>query len=168
MGIGTHTMPYEGKTNVWLTPPFILEALGPFDLDPCAAPAPRPWATAKLHYDITQGEDGLNLPWEGAVWLNPPYGPHTWKWLEKLADHGNGVALTFARTETAGYFSQVWERADAVMFLKGRLHFHLPDGRQASGNSGGPSVLIAYGLPNVERLERSGLRGALVKGWTIK
>lgn len=29
------------KSDIWLTPPHILDALGPFDLDPCA-PDPRP------------------------------------------------------------------------------------------------------------------------------
>ena len=33
----------------WLTPPEIIRALGPFDLDPCA-PVNRPWDTANDHY----------------------------------------------------------------------------------------------------------------------
>lgn len=44
----------------WLTPPSILTALDPFDLDPCAAPEPRPWPTADRH--ITRSEDGLTAP----------------------------------------------------------------------------------------------------------
>ena len=30
----------------WLTPPYVLDALGEFDLDPCS-PVVRPWDTAK-------------------------------------------------------------------------------------------------------------------------
>lgn len=40
---------HQGTTDVWLTPPPVLDALGgaqSFDLDPCAAPEPRPWRAA--------------------------------------------------------------------------------------------------------------------------
>jgi hypothetical protein len=158
-GIGIHTKPYRGLTDEWLTPPEIIKKLGPFDLDPCS-PVNRPWDTAARHYTIE--DDGLAQPWEGRVWLNSPYGPQTWKWLERLAEHGDGIALTFARTETAGFFRTAW-RADALLFLKGRLHFHYPNGERATGNAGGPSVLLAYGESNVHRLRASGIPGALVE-----
>ena len=35
----------KGRSEVWITPPWILRALGPFDLDPCAADQ-QPWPTA--------------------------------------------------------------------------------------------------------------------------
>lgn len=62
-GIGSHTLPNNGMTNVWLTPRKIIDALGPFDLDPCAAPSPRPWPTAKYHIELP--EDGLAASWLG-------------------------------------------------------------------------------------------------------
>ena len=40
LGIGGHQRA-RGGTVEWLTPPKILDALGPFDLDPCA-PVVRP------------------------------------------------------------------------------------------------------------------------------
>jgi len=168
MGIGSHTRAYKGYSDVWLTPPEIIKELGPFDLDPCAAPAPRPWDTAKVHYDITQGQDGLALPWFGFVWLNPPYGQEGWAWLDKLSRHGNGIALMFARTETSGFVSEVWSKADALLFLFGRLYFYHPDGSRARGNSGGPSVLIAYGEEAKERLSRCRMDGAFVSQWEIR
>ena len=125
----------------WLTPPDILHSLGPFDLDPCA-PINRPWDIAAKHY--TKAENGLSQPWGGTVWLNPPYGPKTGQWLARLADHGNGIALIFARTDTAMFFDYVWNRATALKFLRGRLHFHHADGRRAAANAGAPSVLISY------------------------
>lgn len=105
----------------WLTPPEILKAFGPFDLDPCA-PITRPWSMAARHYDIN--DDGLQQEWAGFVWLNPPYGSNTGKWLARMAEHGNGIALIFARTETDMFFRYVWEKADALLFLRGRLTFH--------------------------------------------
>jgi hypothetical protein len=146
-----------GKED-WLTPPYILRALGRFNLDPCA-PEPRPWDMAAAHFTIHQ--NGLNQPWHGRVWLNPPYGNETDKWVRRLAEHGDGIALIFARTETATFHPWVWEHADAMLFLKGRVRFYTREGRQG-GSSGAPSVLIASGRENGDALGRSGLSGKYV------
>ena len=139
--------PYKARptagTHVWLTPPEILKALGHFDLDPCAAPEPRPWPTADRH--ITLPEDGLSASWEGRVWCNPPFGSDTQHWLRKMAEHNHGTALVFVRTETRMFFDHVWSKASAVLFVRNRPHFCRPDGTRASGNSGGPIMLVAYG-----------------------
>lgn len=150
----------RAETTTWLTPPSLVEALGPFDLDPCAAPSPRPWPTATRHIELP--EDGLAAEWAGRVWLNPPYSFEAWKWLDKLADHGQGTALVFARTETAGFVRQVWNKATGVLFLHGRLHFHYPDGTRAPANSGAPSCLVAYGQTDAERLMTADIEGTYV------
>lgn len=152
-------------TDVWLTPPHIIEQLGPFDLDPCAAPEPRPWPTAAEH--IALPRDGLAEAWEGRVWLNPPYGKRTHLWLQRLAEHGFGTALIFARTETAMFRETVWKHASAVKFLSGRLHFHHPNGQRAISNSGAPSCLVAYGDGDAERLMYDNvLDGFATNSWT--
>lgn len=161
MGIGSHTLPNKGITDSWITPKRIIDALGPFDLDPCAC-TPQPWKCATRC--LTIDDDGLNHPWTGRVWLNPPYS-QAWLWMERLADHGRGTALIFARTEVKGFVEQVWKRADAVMFLHGRLFFHHPDGSRAKGNSGGPSCLVAYGDQDAKRLREARLAGTVVSGW---
>jgi hypothetical protein len=162
MSIGGHQSAAALKEE-WLTPPHILDALGPFDLDPCA-PVNRPWDTAKSHFTIEQ--NGLAREWHGRVWLNPPYGNKTGLWLQRLAAHGNGIALIFARTETAMFVSHVWRGASAILFLHGRLHFHHVDGARAMANSGAPSALIAYGANNVEALRTANLAGSLVEHWS--
>jgi len=96
----------------------------------------------------------------GACVLNPPYGQQTGLWLERLSWHGNGIALVFARTETAMFFEHVWEEITGALFLEGRLYFFRPDGTRARNNSGGPSVLLAYGEENSRRLRECPLRGA--------
>ncbi len=161
MGIGSHTKPNKGISDSWITPKLIIDALGEFDLDPCQC-AQQPWPCAKNHYTIE--DDGLSSNWNGRVWLNPPYS-QAWQWMERLASHGKGTALIFARTEVLGFVNQVWKRADAIMFLHGRLFFHHPDGRRAKGNSGGPSCLIAYGDYDAKQLRDSGLDGTIVSGW---
>lgn len=150
----------QAATHVWLTPPEIIEALGPFDLDPCAAPEPRPWPTAARH--IALPECGLTAEWEGRVWCNPPFGSYTGQWLGRMALHGNGIALAFARTDTRMFRQHVWPYASTVMFLHGRPHFYRPDGERANGNSGGPICLIAYGEANASALRNSGLPGAIL------
>jgi hypothetical protein len=148
-------------SDVWLTPPHIIDALGEFDLDPCAAPEPRPWRTAERH--VALPDDGLAMPWEGRVWLNPPYSREAVKWLRKMAKHGFGTALLFARTETEWFFETVWREASAILFLEGRLYFHRPDGVRAPANAGAPSCLVTYGQYDARRLGMSGLKGAFVK-----
>ena len=114
---------------------------------------------AKEHYTIL--DNGLLKPWHGRVWMNPPYGKKTFRWVGRLAEHGNGIALIFARTETQGFHTQIWEKADAVFFFKGRLAFHHVSGRQSS-TANAPSCLVAYGKDNVMAISKSGLEGALV------
>ncbi len=161
-GMGTHQSA-ASINEVWLTPPPILDALGPFDLDPCACPDPRPWDTAARHYG--KAENGLARAWEGRVWLNPPYGGPTvvGPWMKRLAAHGTGTALIFARTETEVFHEAVWSAATAVLFLRGRLHFHHADGRRSAQNAGAPSVLVAYGEDDARRLKDSGLGGMFLR-----
>jgi hypothetical protein len=159
--IGSHQSANAG-THTWLTPPTILSALGPFDLDPCACPEPRPWGTASVHW--TREDGPLRREWNGRVWLNPPFGPKALvlAFMARMALHNHGTALLFARTETEIFFQHVWGRATAIMFLKGRPHFHHQDGRRASANSGAPVCLIAYGHDDWMRLRNSGIPGRVV------
>lgn len=159
MNRGIHSAPVRGATNDWLTPPGIVAALGEFDLDPCAHPQ-QFYRTANRM--IALPECGLAAEWHGRVWLNPPYGSELRTWIRRLAEHGDGIALVPARTEVESWFwPYVWEAADAILFLRGRLYFHRPDGSTA-GNAGHGSVLAAYGAHNADRLRRSGIRGKIV------
>ncbi len=150
------------QSGVWLTPRWILGALGEFDLDPCAAPDPIAWPTAKRH--IFLPEDGLTASWYGRVWLNPPYSRHAADWIRRMADHGYGTALLFARTDTAWFSEGVLNHpnATAMLFLRGRVKFHRPVTYDAPDNGGAPSVLIAYGAQDADLLRRSGLNGSYV------
>ena len=163
-GMGSHQSAQMLKDE-WLTPPEIIDALGgpdSFDLDPCA-PINRPWPMAKEHYTIA--DNGLLKPWHGRVWFNPPYGgPQiVGPWMRRMADHGHGTTLIFARTETALFFETVWKRATALRFLEGRLYFHHVDGTRAAANAGAPSVLIAYGETDAKILESCKVPGQFIR-----
>lgn len=147
-------------SDVWLTPPPILEALGPFDLDPCAAVG-QPWPTAAAQF--TLDDDGLTRRWFGRVWLNPPFS-HPAPWMARLADHGRGTAIVPTATETAYFFGSVWERAHGLLFLRGRVQFYRVDGVKPEGRqrSRAAMVLVAYGRNDAERLADSSLDGHYV------
>ena len=140
---------HKGVTNTWYTPKYILDSLGEFDLDPCSN-STRPFNTARYHVSHDKGVDGLDREWFGRVWCNPPYGKFTGEWLSRLAEHGNGVALVFSRTETR-WAQEALERADAVNFIKGRIAFGREDGERG-GTANNGSMLLAYGKANVESL----------------
>lgn len=162
MAMGSHQSAGRGE-RIWLTPPELVKCLGPFDLDPCFS-EPRPWSTAATHYgpEAANGLGGLFAPWDGLVFCNPPYDREAEKWLSKCAEHGDAIALIFARTETSAFHSEVWDKADAVFFFAGRLTFCHPDGTKAKANGGAPSVLVCYGPRAVERVKNAGLNGKLI------
>lgn len=146
------------NNDEWLTPPEILRALGPFDLDP-AAPIIRPWDMAARHY--TKRDDGMAQPWEGRVWLNPPYGRDTFRWLARLAAHdGGGLALIFARTETVGFHEQIWAKAHTIFFFRGRLRFHHVTGERG-GTANAPSCLVSYSKADTATLQQAHAQGRL-------
>jgi hypothetical protein len=102
------------------------------------------------------------------VWLNPPFDRYqVGAWIQRLADHGNGISLLHARTE-AGWFEPIWRSAAAILFMADRIKFCRPDGSEQPANSGAPPVLVAFGAKAVARIERSKIAGALVTAWDIK
>jgi hypothetical protein len=128
---GNASVHFSSGTDVWLTPPGIIErvqeVVGRIDLDPCAASRSSPAVPADTH--LTEAEDGLNHRWSGTVYLNPPYGREVGTWVEKLvgsyesgspASVQEAVALSPARTDTR-WFRRL--RPYPKCFVHGRLKF---------------------------------------------
>ncbi len=155
----SYNMNIDTGEKTWLTPPEIINALGPFDLDPCCPPT-MPWRTATqmVHWP----DDGLKMDWTGKrVWLNPPYGREALPFLRKMAENktGGGIAFLFGRTDTSAWHDLVFPNANGVLFLRGRIRFHRQDGTK--GNSApAPSALVAYSDRDFICLRESGLQGA--------
>lgn len=154
-------MPIPQRTtaasDTWLTPPWILKPLGRFDLDPAASIENPGWTGAARQY--TETDDGLSQTWEGRVWLNPPYGRGIEKWLQKLTEHGDGIALVFARTDTKTWQDWIFPHAHGAHFLRGRIKFHTPNGTLGSHPAPAPAALIAYGKQNATALAAANLPG---------
>ena len=155
--IDVRTLP--SQTVEWYTPPAVFDALGlTFDLDPCSPGEGKSFVPARRHY--TEADDGLAQPWEGLVFMNPPYGRATRHWVERLAAHGNGIALVFARTDAAWWHTAA-RAADLTCHTTGRLRFYpgttdAPGGSPALGSS-----LFAFGPVATAALATSNL-GLLV------
>jgi len=108
------------------TPPEIVQlviaCLGEIDLDPCSNTDRT--IPANTHY--TLNEDGLTQPWEGRVYLNPPYGEGIDRWVTRLChEHERGsvseaIALVPARPDTQ-WFKTL--RNYVCCFVEGRLTF---------------------------------------------
>jgi len=163
MTLGSHQRAV-GKSQVHITPRWLLDALAPLDLDPCAAD-PRPWDCARINW--TSGSLERGWPRHLFIFLNPPFDRNAVdRWIARLAQHGNGIALLHARTETK-WFLPCWQSASGILFLADRIFFHKPDGTQHPHNSGAPPVLVAFGDEALSRLRRCGIAGTLVTGWTI-
>ena len=161
LGCGTtKTRKREGEDE-WVTPRAFIEALGPFDLDPCSPiPSRRPWPTAALHYTIE--DDGLLQNWRGLVWLNPPFSAVA-AWVQRLADHGSGIALTAARTDALWFHRQVFARAKTILFYRHRIRFCHTNGEESSMTLPAPVCLFAYGDLAAQRLRDANLCGYLIE-----
>ena len=142
--MAVNRLPPNTATDTWLTPPELLKALGKFDMDPCC-PLNMPWVTASIMVSLP--EDGLSVKWRGRVWCNPPFSKPL-KWVEKMADHGNGILLLPAKSPETKWGQKALSTADCVLFQAGRLLFHYIDGSKSTGKWS-PYMLCAYGKKNV-------------------
>lgn len=154
-----------GETDEWYTPAYIFEALGcVFDIDVASPPeGPR-------HVPCTSFicERSLEKAWTGFVWMNPPYGHQATKieWLDKFFQHGNGIALVPDRT-SAPWWQIFAPKADAILFVNGKIKFERPDGSvgQQPGNG---TCLFSSGKQATEALIKGGRKLGFVtmKGFT--
>jgi hypothetical protein len=146
----------ETTTAEWYSPRYIFDSLGThFDLDP-ASPGREtvPWIPADAIYT----HDGLERPWQGCIWLNPPYGRDTLhRWARKFAEHGNGIMLVPDRTSTE-WWQHLAPQADVILFLNKKIPFERPDGQKSAPFAIG-SALVGMGEKAICALERAGRRG---------
>jgi ParB family chromosome partitioning protein len=130
--------------NEWYTPPSYLDAarevLGWFDLDPASSSLANETVGAANFF--TLDDNGLEQPWAGRVWLNPPYSqPAIAQFADKLASEweaGNiesAIALTHNYTDTA-WFHRLAGACSAICFTRGRIGFVNPEGKKAAPTQG--------------------------------
>ncbi len=132
---------FSSQRQDWGTPGWLFERLDAefgFTLDPCASPEN---ATCPRFY--TREDDGLSLPWQGSVFVNPPYGQELGRWIEKACksarEGATVVCLLPARTDTIWFHRWVLPHASELRFFRGRIRF--AGGRHSAPF---PSVLVVF------------------------
>lgn len=142
--------PQVAQTNDdWYTPQWIFDTLGlQFDIDVAAPPGGIPWIPAHRHF--TKEDDGLNQPWHGKVWMNPPFSKMT-PWALRFLEHRDGVALLpMARSR---WFAKLWDSDAVIAALPDDLKF-MKEGKPMSMSF--PALLVAFTDECVEAVSRIG------------
>ncbi|MBD3929922.1 adenine methyltransferase [Staphylococcus sp. EG-SA-6] len=133
---------FSSKSNEWTTPQHLFDELNQefnFTLDPCATEE-----NAKCSKHFTIEDDGLSKDWSNdVVFMNPPYGREIKKWIKKAYEESlNGatvVCLIPARTDTMYWHDFIFDKADDIRFLKGRLKFG-----NGKNSAPFPSAIVVY------------------------
>lgn len=100
---------------------YAAEKWGPFDLDAAASPN-----NTKCSRFYTEEDNGLNQPWDGVVWCNPPYRKLI-NWVMKADQEVNAgrakrvVMLLPAHTSTAWFHYAM--NFGKVEFILGKIKF---------------------------------------------
>ena len=119
---------YEQTSDDHYTPKWVFDKLGIiFDIDVASPPGGIPWIPAKRYFTIE--DDGLAQPWEGIVWMNPPYS-NSLPWVQRFLDHGNGIALL--PVAISRWYQSLFEHPDTRCVLgvedgRDRMGFHRGD-----------------------------------------
>ena len=114
---------FSSATEMWATPQDFFDKYNDefdFQTDVCASEE-----NAKCDNFYTEEMDGLSQEWNGACWMNPPYGRSIKSWMQKAYQSSlNGatvVCLVPARTDTAWWHDYA-VKGD-IEFIRGRLKF---------------------------------------------
>lgn len=132
---------FQSQSGDWSTPRALFQGLeaeiGGFDLDPCP----------------NGGSGGLEQPWEGKVFVNPPYGKAISGWIKKGYESAQEGALVVmllpSRTDTRWWHEYVMkahqEGWGQIRFIKGRLKFG-----EAKNSAPFPSCVVIFGSQALE------------------
>jgi ParB family chromosome partitioning protein len=126
------------------TPAIYIEAarrvMEEIDLDPASNALAQKTVKAIRWFGAEQ--NGLEQPWSGRVFLNPPYAfPEVAQFIDKLClefEAGNvsqAILLTNNNTDT-GWWHKAAAVSSAVCFTRGRINFYKADGSETQPTNG--------------------------------
>lgn len=133
---------YSSKSNEWTTPTNLFNELDNefnFTLDPCST-----HDNAKCEKHFTLEDNGLLQDWSNnIVFMNPPYGREIKHWIKKAYTESlkgaTVVCLIPARTDTTYWHDYIFDKADDIRFLRGRLKFG-----DSKNSAPFPSAIVVY------------------------
>ena len=116
----------SSKSNEWVTPQWLFDELNTefsFTLDPCANEY-----NAKCPHFYTKDNNGLKYSWVNEiVFMNPPYGGNTGKWIEKAwyesQQGATVVCLIVSATDRSYWHDYIFPYASEIRWLRGRVTF---------------------------------------------
>jgi hypothetical protein len=136
-----------------------------FDLDPCHPGRDNVHCIVPARQIFTEADDGLSQPWHGLAFLNPPYAyPHRRdhvKWLKRLIEHGQGVAVINALTSSDWWHETVVPSFSVIVFPNGKTKFINPDSGEIGNEPANGVALLGVGAVACEALKNCGL------GWVV-
>jgi len=118
---------FSSNKDDWCTPWDFFNKLDSefhFTLDAAAS-----HANAKCTRYFTAEDDGLSQDWAWeTVWVNPPYGRATDRWVEKAylesrKPETTVVMLLAARTDTKRFHQWIFPHAKEIRWIPGRIKF---------------------------------------------
>ena len=117
--------PLDPNKDEQYTPKWMFDRMGTrFDLDVAAPRGGAANVPASKYY--TKEDNGLTQPWEGFVFMNPPYSKAK-PWVEKFINHANGIALLpFSKSL---WFIDIWNQSSAISPVYD-VKFDLPNGNK--------------------------------------
>jgi phage N-6-adenine-methyltransferase len=144
----------------WYTPRDYIEAarevLGHIDLDPATSDIAQAIVQAEEYF--TAETDGLDKPWKGRVWLNPPYSVDlVGRFVAKLCEHHaakdvpQALLLVNNATDTK-WFQDAASECRAICFPSGRIRFLDEEGNASGAPLQGQAIL--YFGENVGAFEK--------------
>jgi len=155
-----HQLINQSISNEWYTPPEYIEAarelMGGIDTDPASNDQANSWIKASTYY--TKDRNGFDEPWNGRVWLNPPYGKEagesnqqrwTARLIEQYKDGATTEAVCLVNAVPGNlWFAPLWDFP--ICFVARRIQFYDPTG--ALGQPTHSNVLVY--LPDPNRRDR--------------
>lgn len=145
-------VPASGEQE-WYTPPELVEAarrvMGGIDLDPASSEGAQ--ATVQADRFHTREDDGLAQPWEGRVWLNPPYSAGLVdRFADRLVGHLRSGAVTQAVWLSNASYDTRWgqalcREATGLCMVAGRVRF-VPGSGQPAGAGAWASMILYFGI----------------------
>src|SRR6266567_3336565 len=150
---------HNGHGDEWYTPSEYVEVVrdvfgGVIDLDPASCIEAQATVQAKRYY--TKEDDGLQQPWRGRVFLNPPYSNPT-PFVDRLIEHHEvgdvpEAILLVNADSSAKWFHRALRACSAMCFSSSRIKFN----HAITGEGGCPKrgSLFMYFGDDVERFRR--------------
>lgn len=125
----------DAESDSWCTPKALASALGDFHLDPCSNE--RSHIKSLRKYCLPQ--DGLSLPWEGSVFVNPPYS-NPLPWAERLSEYRQPWVALVKLDPTTKWWAALMFGCSGWAPFRSRIKFERPNKAPIGANF--PNALV--------------------------